>query len=101
MPAIQVVILYYGLYVISAGFILGIVCFVVGLSKAGIIAVTVNEEHTIDKTTIVVAMQKEPAANAQNNTIIKEVIMMPCEHCESLIPQTSTFCPDCGVRRKQ
>ncbi len=32
--------------------------------------------------------------------IIKEVVMIPCQYCRSLMPQTSTFCPNCGAKRK-
>jgi hypothetical protein len=32
--------------------------------------------------------------------ITKEVVMIPCEYCKGLMPQTSTFCPNCGAQRK-
>ena len=32
--------------------------------------------------------------------VIKEVVMIPCKHCGGLMPQTSTFCPNCGARRE-
>jgi len=32
--------------------------------------------------------------------VIKEVVMIPCQYCRGLMPQTSTFCPNCGARRK-
>jgi len=32
-------------------------------------------------------------------TIIKEVVMIPCKYCGGLMPQTSVFCPNCGARR--
>jgi hypothetical protein len=32
-------------------------------------------------------------------TIIKEVVMIPCKYCSGLMPQTSVFCPNCGARR--
>jgi hypothetical protein len=32
--------------------------------------------------------------------ITKEVVMIPCEYCKTLMPQTSVFCPNCGARRK-
>jgi hypothetical protein len=31
----------------------------------------------------------------------KEVIMIPCEYCETLMPETSTSCPNCGAPRKK
>ena len=30
----------------------------------------------------------------------KEVVMIPCEYCGSLMPQTATSCPNCGAARK-
>jgi len=32
--------------------------------------------------------------------VIKEIVMVPCQYCGSLMPQTSIFCPHCGARRK-
>ena len=33
-------------------------------------------------------------------TIVKELVMIPCAFCRSLMPQTSMFCPNCGARRR-
>jgi len=33
-------------------------------------------------------------------TIIKEIVMISCQYCGGLMPQTSIFCPNCGARRK-
>lgn len=30
----------------------------------------------------------------------KEVVMVPCEYCETLMPQTASFCPNCGAARR-
>ena len=32
--------------------------------------------------------------------IVKEVVMVPCRYCEGLIPNTATFCPNCGAPKK-
>jgi ribosomal protein L40E len=32
--------------------------------------------------------------------VIKEVVLVPCTYCGSLMPQTSTVCPHCGATRK-
>ncbi|MBS7652148.1 MAG: hypothetical protein QW486_01100 [Candidatus Bathyarchaeia archaeon] len=29
----------------------------------------------------------------------KEVVMIPCKYCGTLMPQTETVCPHCGARR--
>jgi len=31
--------------------------------------------------------------------VIREVVMIPCKYCGSLMPQTDTVCPHCGARR--
>ena len=36
----------------------------------------------------------------KEKVIVKEVVMLPCQYCGSLMPQTSLFCPHCGARRK-
>ena len=33
-------------------------------------------------------------------TILKEVVMIPCAYCKGLMPQTATFCPHCGAQRR-
>lgn len=37
----------------------------------------------------------------QKEVITKEVVMLPCDYCSGLMPQTSTFCPNCGAQRKK
>jgi hypothetical protein len=32
--------------------------------------------------------------------ITKEIVMIECEYCGSLMPQTALFCPNCGARQK-
>jgi hypothetical protein len=34
------------------------------------------------------------------NSATKELVLIPCENCKALIPQTSTFCPSCGAKPK-
>lgn len=31
--------------------------------------------------------------------IVKEIVMLPCQYCRALMPQTAIFCPHCGARR--
>jgi len=40
------------------------------------------------------------AKTIKEKVIVKEVVMLPCQYCQSLMPQTSKFCPHCGARRK-
>lgn len=84
IPPIQVAIMRLSPIMIPALIIFGIISLAMGLSKAGVI--TVEREAT-------------PAPEAQKK-VIKEVVMLPCDYCKALIPQASTFCPECGARRK-
>jgi len=36
----------------------------------------------------------------EKETIVKEVVMIPCPYCGGLMPQTALFCPHCGAKRK-
>lgn len=36
----------------------------------------------------------------EKEVITKEVVMIPCNYCNALVPQTSVFCPNCGARRE-
>lgn len=40
-----------------------------------------------------------PSTIKEKETIIKEIVMIPCKYCGALMPQTSIFCPNCGARR--
>jgi len=40
-----------------------------------------------------------PTWTKEKETIIKEIVMIPCKYCGGLMPQTSTFCPHCGAKR--
>ena len=100
MSTLELVILHYGLYVTSIASALGITCFLMGLSKAGVITVTVKEELAAEKERNQTSTAEKVTTDAPKEAITKEFIMIPCESCESLIPQTSTFCPDCGIKRK-
>jgi len=31
----------------------------------------------------------------------EKVVMVPCEYCETLMPQTASSCPNCGAPRKE
>lgn len=83
--------------------------FFVIIVALGIIIVLIlprkEKPSTIKK---VPASRREPASRQEPTTreiirereVIKEIVMIPCEYCRGLMPQTSTFCPNCGARRK-
>jgi len=53
---------------------------------------------------IYLARAKNKPSNAANTVIeketIKEVVMIPCVYCGTLMPQTALFCSSCGAGRK-
>jgi MFS family permease len=36
----------------------------------------------------------------EREVVTREVVMIPCAYCGSLMPQTSIFCPNCGAKRR-
>jgi len=54
--------------------------------------------------TIYLTRAKNKAHNPDEKVIeketIKEVVMIPCQYCGSLMPQTALFCSTCGAGRK-
>ena len=41
-----------------------------------------------------------PSVIREREVVTREVVMIPCAYCGNLMPQTSTFCPNCGAKRK-
>ena len=37
----------------------------------------------------------------QKEVVTKEVVMLPCEYCQGLMPQTAVFCPNCGAQKRK
>lgn len=33
-------------------------------------------------------------------TIVRKVVMIPCQNCYGLMPKTAAFCPRCGVKKE-
>lgn len=47
-----------------------------------------------------ISMREMPPPTKEKEVITKEIVMVKCEYCGSLMPQTATFCPNCGARRR-
>ena len=60
----------------------------------------------IDRPRELAKVSRDEAANnaservKEKEVIIKEIVMIPCQYCGGLIPQTAVFCPNCGAKRK-
>ena len=44
---------------------------------------------------------REKVPIKEKEIITKEIVMVSCDYCGGLMPQKSTFCPNCGARRKE
>lgn len=58
----------------------------------------IRQVEKLRETTLTETTTKE--AIVQKEIITRQVVMVPCSHCQSLMPQTSTFCPNCAAPRK-
>lgn len=47
-----------------------------------------------------ISIRETPQPTREKEVITKEIVMVKCEYCGSLMPQTATFCPNCGARRR-
>ena len=62
----------------------------------GVVAIKGRPDAT-SKTTELQVIRPAAAPTAVKE---KEVVMIPCEYCGSLMPETATSCPNCGAPRK-
>jgi len=64
-------------------------------SVKGVVAIDGRPDVTSETIELQVIRPAGPIAVKE-----KEVAMIPCEYCESLMPETATSCPNCGAPRK-
>lgn len=73
-------------------------------SFIGIIAIVLVYAAYTDKKErqykLALAQLEKPASERETKEVIREVVMIPCEYCGSLMPQTALFCSNCGAGRK-
>ena len=62
--------------------------------------VAIDGRPDVISETMEVQVIRPAAAPTVVKEIVKEVVMIPCEYCGSLMPQTATSCPNCGATRK-
>jgi hypothetical protein len=65
-------------------------------SIKGVVAIKGRPDVTSE--TIELQVIKASARSAPKE---KKVVMVPCEYCEGLMPQTTISCPNCGAPRKE
>lgn len=68
-------------------------------SIKGVIAVDGRPDVTSTITEIQVLQPSAAPSGVVVKEVIKEVVMIPCKYCGSLMPQTETACPNCGAKR--
>ena len=70
----------------------------VAWSLKGVIAI----EGRPDVTSSTVEIQVAPPSASpviKEKEIVREVVMIPCKYCGTLMIQTETICPNCGAKR--
>jgi len=66
----------------------------------GVIGVKGRPDVTSSTSGIQVAMAPTAPIVITEKIVEREVVMIPCQYCGSLFPQTVTTCPKCGAQRK-
>jgi hypothetical protein len=68
-------------------------------SVKGVIAVDGRPDVTSTVAEIQVLQPSAAPSGPVVKEVIREVVMIPCKYCGSLMPQTETACPNCGAKR--
>ncbi len=86
--------------ILIIGLVLGF--FVLMIFGALLFAYYSNKKDQEHELALKAAEQQDGGAFATKEkvTIIREVVMIPCQYCDGLMDQTAIFCPNCGARRK-
>jgi hypothetical protein len=71
-------------------------------SIKGVIGVKGRPDVTSSLTSIQVVAASVAAAGpiVTEKIVEREIVMIPCQYCGTLFPQTATSCPNCGAKRK-
>ena len=68
-------------------------------SIKGVVAIDGRPDVTSETIELQVIRPAAAPTIVKEKEIIKEVVMIPCEYCGGLMPQTATSCPNCGATR--
>jgi hypothetical protein len=103
----NLVLIVIGLIIVAWLFYTGLIWYILGVGVVLAVAYAAIKIHNSsqDKTKEVFVRPKKSPQSAQTTIIkekeiIKERVMVPCEYCRGLMPQTVNVCPVCGARRK-
>jgi Zn finger protein HypA/HybF involved in hydrogenase expression len=66
----------------------------------GVIGIKGRPDVTSSMSGIQVAMASAAPTVTMERIVEREVVMIPCQYCGSLFPQTVTNCPKCGAQRR-
>jgi hypothetical protein len=65
----------------------------------GVIGIKGRPDVTTSEYPIQVAMAPVAPTVITEKIVEREVVMIPCKYCGSLMPQTALSCPNCGAKR--
>jgi len=66
----------------------------------GVVAIDGRPDVTSETMELQIIRPAAAPTIIKEKEIVKEVVMIPCEYCGTLFPQTATSCPKCGATRK-
>ena len=75
------------------GAVIGYGLFAIVLLVIGVVCLYLSYRRTV-------AVKPSDEIIVKEREIVKEVVMIPCRYCGGLMPELSTFCPNCGARRQ-
>jgi len=75
--------------------VIGVPMLIIGLAMGG--KLEGGKEKKTEPQSI---CPSSPVITKEKEVIVREVVMVPCSYCGGLMPQTATYCPHCGARRK-
>ena len=59
-----------------------------------------ERQHELEMAKAKIAMEQQSGETTATKTIVKEVVMIPCKYCGTLIPQAASSCSNCGAKRQ-
>lgn len=92
LPGINLPYAGFGVFMCIVGILLVIVGLAMGVTSEWYEGYERTPRFRTHVNTSTVTKEKE--------IIVKEVVMIPCNYCGGLMPQTAIYCPHCGAKRK-